>query len=407
MKRAFLNLVILLSAVCGVFAQSPSYKSGYVNPVPGRFPIRAWTSFLKDTYPSEKEFRWLVDAGFNIGSEWIGDTALMSKVLDRAALFDVRMVIASSGIGNLNRLPSTVARFKNNKALWGYFVSDEPRPTAFEECLKYKKAIQKADPAAMPFVNLLPAMGSDLLKAKDYSAYVSEFVKIYSPELLCVDCYPVRERSGRAYVYDRFYETYETISSYSRNDGIPFWAICLCTAHTPFQFPDENNMRFAAFTALAYGAQGIGWWSYCQPEHNDEDFRMSAINEKNGKRTKIWYALRTVNKEIQDMSRVFLDAELVGVWHTGSNLPAGTTRLGRVPDPVTSVGSGDAGVLVSHLRKNGENYLVVVTHDVNRPQNVSIGTSRNITRIYPDGKDVQVSNPKFSLPACGYAVFRL
>ncbi|MDE6400954.1 MAG: hypothetical protein K2L68_08865, partial [Muribaculaceae bacterium] len=131
----------------------------------------------------------------------------------------------------------------------------------------------------------------------------------------------------------------------------------------------------------------------------------------NGNKTKVWYAAKKVNEEINRYSDVFLGAQLVDVVHTGKRLYSSTRRM---PDsgfgPLSNFSSGDSGVLVSNLRNGRQSYYVVVSHDVEHAQNITFGLRKGTAvKSMSDGK-VLVGNGRtysFTLPPGGYLILRM
>lgn len=403
--------LVILANVCPLklYAQENGRETRYVNPTGDQFPIWAWKSFFQDTLPPDSCFRFLKEAGCNIGIQIIDtDTAMMADVLNRAKAYDLKMVFGSSVIGNMNRLPATVTRLRGHSNLLGYYIYDEPPADKFELCREYKDLIHRYDPTAISFFNLVACWGDtgkSMWGFYNMKAYAEAFVKTVDPYSLSVDVYPVRTNGG-LHILNRFYATYEDLSEVSRESGIPFWAVMDAVALEPMQWPDETNMRFAAFVALGYGAQSIIWWSYTLPTTNGEEWKSAPMMPGN-LRTPIWFAMRNVNQEIQALRGVFLGSQLKGVWHTGNNLPYGTRRLGTLPLPFTSLTAGREGVMVSHLTTDGREYLVIVNHDVAASQQVRLRwNGNNVRRVNPDGTEQPARNTHFTIAPGSYLILR-
>lgn len=408
LSTAFLLMATVLVTTLSFAAPQQEGKamsrSGFFNPTAPDFPIAAWKTFPKNHIPTETDFKWVKEAGFNIISEIISDSTDFKKILDATADHDLKMIIASDYTSNYKQLPKVVENLKGSPGLLGYFIKDEPKADDFQFCAVRSEIISRLDPNAIGYVNLWPATNQF---SNNYGAYLDDFIDTVHPKVLSLDIYPIRKDDNGYHIYTRYYESYEIMMNKSYEYGIPWIACCASTPTPEFQWPDKTNMRFAVFTALAYGAQGICWWTYQRPDR-DPDFFLAAPVQ-NGKRTKLWYALRDVNKEIQSLKNVFLGTAVNGVWHTGKNLQKGTKRLGTLPSPITSLTSGESGILVSHLNTDGREYVVIVTHDYENSQKVNLKGDPNhlIKRVFPDGTEKTVKWGSFTLPAGGYAIFRI
>lgn len=169
------------------------------------------------------------------------------------------------------------------------------------------------------------------------------------------------------------------------------------------------ELRYQAFTALAYGAQGIVYWRYAQADTSwpmadmrinvFEKLTFSYVGEYmlttpinwNDKKTPIWPVLQRLNSEIQRCSVIFLESEVKGIVHThlakipnyfffGSknttdreNLAgSGVTIIKGSFACLNSIETNGAGVMISWITKDSMNFLVIVSHDPFNSQDVKM-----------------------------------
>ena len=78
----------------------------------------------------------------------------------------------------------------------------------------------------------------------------------------------------------------------------------------------------------------------------------------------------------------FTDAKLVSVAHT-EPVPARTRRLDKLPDFVTRLSA--EGALVSHLKRDGEEILMVVNRDPVRFMRLEVAFVPGVKRVLEDG----------------------
>lgn len=205
-------------------------------------------------------------------------------------------------------------------------------------------------------------------------------------------------------VFESYYQNLEIAANVAKIYNIPFWAFCLSAPHNNYPDPTIEYLTFEAFTALAYGAQGLSYFTYSIPPETSVKFRSAPIDKENNK-TNLWYLVQQNNYQIQSLSNVFLGAKLIDVWHTGKKIPKGTKRLEAPPYPFKHISSEEKGVLISLLENNGNRYLVIVNHDILNPQKVSFSASSKITRIRYNNQRRVPSDYSFSLTPGGYAIF--
>ena len=114
--------------------------------------------------------------------------------------------------------------------------------------------------------------------------------------------------------------------------------------------------------------------------------------------------MQTVNREIQSLTDVFLGCRVEEVTHTG-DVPQGCARMVSAPYPFRSIRSGRSGVVVSRITNNGRHYVVLVNHDVQRPQNVRLNWRGSLMRVYSNDSIVPQIGRRITLEPAGYAIF--
>ena len=402
-KFLFLLLIFPIYA-CAYNAGSESSCPQYRNPTGEDFPIMGWGTFNYEYQNTEINFKNLKDAGFNISLALVGDTALVTKSLKLAEPYGIQILLDCPKITNPALIPEMVTKYKEFSNVMGYYITDEPQASQFQRCKEIRNEIYKYDSIHIPFINLLPIVDPERLQAPSYRDYLLDFINTVKLPMISYDNYPIIKTNGKIRVKENFYENLEIISSVCKEKKIPFWAFCLSAPHFNYPTPTKSDLKFEAFSALAYGAQGLSYYTYAI-DYNAPIKYYGAPIDSLGNKTEIWYRCRDVNKEIQSLSKVFLGAELCDVWHTGKKIPQGTKRLQEMPFPFKSLKTENSGVLVSHLKKTDKNYLVIVNHEVTKSQNISLKKESNVKRILPSGQAVSDNSSKFKLEPGGYLIF--
>ena len=277
---------------------------------------------------------------------------------------------------------TTVRRFMNHPALAGYFLADEPSHKDFSQLGKLVKKIRAIDDKHICYVNLFPNYQVEkYLGIRTYDEYLENFIKEVPSQIISFDNYPITG-STRQSVRPSFYKNLETISEASRRTGRPFWGFALSVAQTPYPVPTLGALRLQVYSNLAYGAQGIQYFTYWTP--STRQFHTAAIGT-DGRQTKVYESLQQLNKEIKGLSGVFLGAEVVSVNHTGDATPMGTHPLNKLPKPIASLKTDGLGAVVSVMKNNGKSYLVIVNHDFTTPMNMLIRCMPGVSRVQKDG----------------------
>lgn len=292
------------------------------------------------------------------------------------------------------------------------------------------------------YINL-PAYGGDSFyknapgdTSKDrYLNYLSFYQDNYLPSFFSYDLYPIweytkllyyglkpnpSEQEGEIKVDDNFYENLELYMSLSRNTynrdnkNVPFWAFCQGISYMRLeeaQFKPialEQYLRFEAFNALAYGAQGIVYWRYAMDSTNSGESYFSALLDRRGKRTASWYYARKVNQEIQLYKEVFVNSQCIDVKRSAGETfrSTNTNFLYNVTVTVDS-----SGYMVFSLIQNGNNrFLVVVNSEPLKYQKIHLRNSGSIlvewTPIKSSGSQV-LSEPSKSLIPVNSSIERI
>ena len=219
----------------------------------------------------------------------------------------------------------TLPDFSNHDGFAGFFTWDEPKPTtaamnAVAEYADWYKNAYGED--AAPFkVNLLPSYA--YFKDGDYTSY-SAYVKAYCDivlskfdgteyqKYLSVDSYPIKADGT---MRDTFLYDWAVLKAYAMQYDAEMHAVLQgCgfedesngTAYN--KAPTEEQMRLQLYTALAFGADSISWWSY-YPLNVVVDGALTA----NGTTTEVYNDMKTVNNELSTFGSLYKNYDWKGV----------------------------------------------------------------------------------------------
>jgi hypothetical protein len=222
--------------------------------------------------------------------------------------------------------------------------------------------------------------------------------------LVSFDHYPICFKGVRP----EFYANLEDIAKAAKAAGEPFWAFALSTAHDPYPVPTDAHIRFQIFSNLAYGAQGLQYFTYTTPVGTRWNFHNAPIDE-NGKKTEVYDVIAKVNKEVHALTDVFLGAEVLNVRHTGDMIPEGTKALydgGKnvLPSEFGRLESEGDGLVVSHFKNGQHEYLMLVNKSIEKEQNVRFcGLGEDLPKAFQKGSAVKRVMPNGSrVPASDY-----
>lgn len=401
-RKIVLPIIVALIALPS-FAQE---RLKYHNPTGKEFPILAWFSVLGDENLTPERYKELRDAGFNISFSHFSNTESLEKGLKACRGTGVKIMVTCAELEN--NTTETVNRYKSDKSIAGWFLRDEPTTDGFDDLRKFRDKIHAADKKHLMYLNLLPSIVSPGdLKADSYEDYVQKFVDKVNITQISYDFYPIVDDNYRIVVRPQFYDNLEMVRKVSLKSDYPFWAFCLSTAHDPYPIPNDTHLRVEAFSALAYGAQCIQYFTYWNPGTDIWNFHNAPIDVR-GNKTSVYYKVKRINREIHGLTKVFLGAKATDVSHTGDNIPQGTKPLGTMPDKFQSIKSDGEGILVSQLVNGKNKYVMFVNRSIDFPQNVDFYLGDDVVRVFPCGKTEKlgVGKQTVTLTPGNYAIFK-
>lgn len=398
MTRFLLLLAIIPTLLwsCGVKTASKSsiYSNDKLQPH-NEMPVLAWHSIPIEETTVER-FQEMREAGFNHSFSGYANADEVQKALDVALKTGIKLIITCPELATTPEV--IVKRFMKHRALAGYYLKDEPSSDEFANLGAWAKRIQAIDNEHFCYLNLLPTYASlDQLKSQSYRDHVQHYIREVPTQVLSFDHYPVIEGKQGLTLREDYYENLEIFSDESRKASKPFWAFSLAVAHAPYPIPDLAQMRLQMFSNLAYGAQGLQYFTYWTPGKNPHwNFHHGPIG-LDGKRTDVYDKVKELNREIHTLAAIFNGAKVLQVRHTGTYIPPSTTRLTTLPAKVSKLevtpaeGSKQAGALVSEIQKNQHRYLVIVNRDFQKRMGLIISLDSSAKRVMKDGWLVPVA----------------
>ena len=362
-------------------------------------PILAWYSIPAE-YASEKTYQELADAGFTINFSHLSRLEEALKALDLGQKTGVKIMLSC---GELSfDTENVVKKVKDHPALYGYFLRDEPAVGDFPVLAEWANKIRSIDPDHPIYLNLFPNYAPDSILGCTYPEYVHRFVEEVGLPLLSFDYYPVTVQGIR----ENWWSNLEVIAKEAREADIPFWAFALSTAHYPYPVATMASLRLQFYTDLAYGAQGLQYFTYWCPTPGIWDFNSAPISET-GARGPVYDLVKEMNKELQARAGIFVGAKVLQVRHTGETVPPGVTPLEELPSQVSVLDTKGKGTVVSLLEKGGWQYLMIVNRSLDEPVDFELGFNVPAKMIGRDGKASGLSKDgTYRLEEGDCAIFR-
>lgn len=272
---------------------------------PDQFAIGLWVDPPIDE-KAEARYKELAGAHFNlvIGGFGARTPEQVNLQLELCEQFDLKALVYGRGV-NAADLP-------DGPACWGYGVRDEPSAKDFPVLRARADAIRAARPGKLPYINLFPNYANaEQLGTDTYDAHVARFVDEVQPDVLSMDHYPrfAPGVDGRAGYCDNL----AVMRKYSLANSIPFWNFFNIMPYGPHTDPTEAQIRWQAFTSIAYGAKGVLYFCYYTPG-GDEFPKGGAIIGRDDRRTTHYYHARRLNEQLKAIGPVLMKLTSTGVY---------------------------------------------------------------------------------------------
>jgi hypothetical protein len=338
-----------------------------------QIPVLAWSG-IPPYLSSPGRFNELKEAGFTHHLQLYSTFADTQVALDCAQGAGIKMVM--NPIGSVDTYMQT---FRNHPALEAYYLSDEPGAWQFADLANKIQTIRYMDRRHWCYINLLPNYASpQQWGVSSYESYVNTFLETVPVEVLSFDHYPILSSGVRP----GFYKNLDVISTAAREKNIPFWGFALSVGHYDYPVPTLTHLRHEIYSHLAYGAQGIQYFTYWTVSN---DFQQAPI-ALNGERTPTYQVVQSMNQELKGVGHIFRGARILSIGHTGAVLPEGTAPY--VPlSPIISLTTQGDGAVVSRLVNDRTWYLSVVNRDIHNVMglNLTVDTGRGISKVAKEG----------------------
>lgn len=210
---------------------------------------------------------------------------------------------------------AAAASFVDHPAVWGIDVGDEPSALDFPYYGKVIDYVERAFPHQFAYLNLYPNYASvsqnnaaetvNQLGTATYAEHIQRYCACIPSDYLCYDFYLYSIN------VTKHYENLRVVADACRNTGRSMWIVLQVNSNKPAEWMSENNLRFQAYTSMAFGAENIiwacytaGWW------HNQ-------VVDENGEKTEQYEKLKRINAEIRTMADTYMKYRRVSTHFVG------------------------------------------------------------------------------------------
>ncbi|MEN6357973.1 MAG: hypothetical protein ABFD83_12925 [Armatimonadota bacterium] len=231
-------------------------------------------------------------------------------------------------------------------AFEGYHLADEPSAPMFSDWARLVKYLKERDPEHLAYINLLPTYASQQQLGvfltepisgplgipdnfagigdyeetiKFYNEHLRLYIETVNPELISYDHYHFLNFEDTP-DGEQYFLNLELIKNASQKAGVPFMNIVqCCSGEKVWRLPNQNELRWLAYTTMAYGGRGICWFLHSgtvsQGGLYQDEKRMPIAD---------WVA--NVNQDIKALGPQLMKLSGTQVYHTDP-LPLGTQSI--------------------------------------------------------------------------------
>lgn len=313
----------------------------------------------------------------------------------------------------LSKYAAAAKSFKDHPAIWGIDIGDEPSALDFPYYGKVYSNVNKLFPNQIPYLNLYPNYASvsensdkqtvNQLGTPTYREHIAQYCKNVPADYICYDFYLYSIDVPRAY------ENLRIVSDACLGTKRSMWIVLQVNSKDEKQWISENELRFQAYTAMAFGAENIIWACYT------EGWWHNQVLDGKGNKTQQYDKLKKVNAELHQLSGEYMKyrrtaTSFVGFegseWLKGVNQTSSTSfNNGIFTDVCTQEGSPLViGSMASRLG-NGSSALFICSADdpydkAQKQHIIRFKADNRIIKAYDgSGKiDVKMENGYYIIP---------
>jgi hypothetical protein len=214
-------------------------------------------------------------------------------------------------------LDQIVADYKDHPAFWGYYLGDEPPSWEWPLLQRLRAALRARDPVHPAWNNLIGRVMYPSRAA--YEDTLSEYAGLFDPVVLSSDQYDFTVTGDR----NQFVENIVALRTVADSRAIPFWAIVQLIPHSIYRPLDPGELRWQVSELLAYGARGVGYFTYWPPDPDPAIQWGKTIIGNDGRPTDWYGTIREFNVGVRAAGEALARSRWKRTTHSGSVPPSG------------------------------------------------------------------------------------
>ena len=332
-----------------------------------RFAISFWVDPIVPVTQFNYEYSRIAQANFTVLLGGFGATTPDT----------VKLQIAAAKQNNLAPIPSICnGKCANLKGAWGFQITDEPPVSEFNNVAKLVADAKAA--GQMAFVNLLPNYATPTqLGAATYGDYLSIYMKIVKPNILCVDHYPnfdettTSNKTKKGYILNLLALRK---ASMSVTPSLPFWNFFNSMPYQSYYDVSESQLRWQIWTSVAIGSRGVLYFCYWTPNGFTKGQAIMTPTPSNAPMSSISIANQSPSHKYYMVQRINSKLKVLGNWLLKKNSSAVVQTSGVKSTQLfnlnwDSINGSDTGINSEFMLGCYDNNetILLVNQDSNHP----------------------------------------
>lgn len=276
-----------------------------------------------------------------------------------------------------------IVDFGTHPAVCGFHVGDEPdeATNTWNDAILAYKTCRELAPHLNHYINMLPFWddGDDSFSnalgvktADEYGEKIQRFIKETGATTMSYDYYGQCCYFDREKYRDLYFRNLRVFGEACRKTGAEFFNTLLCVGHWSLRVPNEDDIRWQAFTSIASGAVGLNWF-FVYERNLDQNFRNSPIDLFWNKTETFGYLARQCNIVKQYYSDKLADYDFLWAKHAhktygGFDEFTGDEDLSSIETCVNECPL----IITKFLGKDGDVLIAVTNNSQTEPTSVRL-----------------------------------
>lgn len=251
----------------------------------------------------------------------------------------------------IEKYAEAAANFVDHPAIWAIDAGDEPSALDFPHYGKVMHHMDQHFPNQFAYLNLYPNYASvsqnnavetvNQLGTPTYAEHIDKYCEYVGSDYICYDFYMYSASVTGAY------ENLRIVADAALRTGRSMWIVLQVNSNKPEKWISENQLRFQAFSSMAFGAENITWACYTAGWWHNQ------VLDDRGEKTEQYDKLKKVNAEIRVLADEYMKYRRVATHFVGFE---GSEWMKAVKqEPIAAL---NTGVFTDVRAVNGEELVV-------------------------------------------------